>query len=158
MQEVGGGCCRRVGLPGLTPFAPRCFACFVSNQPAVRPTCPCPLLLAPSWDTGGGDALRTETHRDTQWYTLCTGTQTVARSQQLFCHLHTTQAPFWDTKGLHFVEKQLHFAKRTQDRRILKRPKCAHRQLSFVDSQLHICSLMLLAHVPQLGDRLPSYT
>ena len=92
----------------------------------------------------------TETHSGTHFVQ----TQTVARSQQLFCHLHTTQAIFWDSKGLHFVEKQLHFAKRTQDRWILKRPKCAHRQLSFVDPQLHICSLMLLAHVPQLGGQI----
>ena len=159
------------GLPGLTPFAPCCFACFVSKQPAVRPTCPC----LPFWLLLGTQEAAmhfVQTHRGTRWHTVahsgthCVKWHTVAhtlyRDTQWLVHnsysVTYTVTPFWDTRGLHFVEKQLDFAKRTQDRWILKRPKCAHRQLSFVDPQLHICSLMPLVHVPQLGYRLASYT
>ena len=61
-------------------------------------------------------------------------------SQQLACH---QEAPL---KGA-FYGETVTIVWKTQDPCILKRPKCAHTQLSFVVPQLQILSLTMLANI-----------
>ena len=82
-------------------------------------------------------------------------THTVARSQ-----LFDTQALLFREghQEVAFCGETVTLCLGTQERWILKRPKCAHRQLSFVDSQLHICKYIIYMQIYLFLDAVCTHT